>query len=458
MTPVRVLVANRGEIAVRVIRACHELGLEAVAVHSDADAESLHVRLADSAVAIGPAPAAKSYLSQEAVLAAALACGADAVHPGYGFLSENAAFARAVVEAGLIWIGPRPEVIDLMGDKARARLAAQAAGVPLVPGSGVLDGVDSAAAAAGALGYPVLLKAAAGGGGRGIRPVPDEVSLAGAFVAAQREVAAAFGDPSLYLEKALTDVRHIEVQILADRHGNVVHLYDRDCSLQRRRQKMIEEAPAPGLDPGTRNLLCRAAVDLARSVGYDSAGTVEFLVSGDGTAAFIEMNTRIQVEHGVTEMVTGVDLVQRQIRSALGEQLDLVQDDIVARGVALEVRINAEDPSAGFAGSPGLLTTCTFPSGPGLRIDTGVENGSIVQPFYDSLLAKLLVHAEDRDSAIRAAVGAIDATHIAGVATTLRFSRGLLEHDDVRAGTATTTTVEDLLASGWWASDAGSTT
>jgi len=445
MTVRRVLVANRGEIAVRVIRACHELGMEAVAVYSDADEHALHVELADHAVRVGPPGAAKSYLSIDAVLGAAREMKADAVHPGYGFLSENARFAREVQSAGLIWVGPSPEIIELMGDKAAAREAAERAGVPIVRGTGVLADVAAASVAAKVLGYPVLLKAAAGGGGRGIRRVDDEAGLEESFVQAQREVTAAFGEASLYLEKALVDVRHVEVQVLADSMGGVVHLYERDCSLQRRRQKVIEETPAPGLSAQQRDAICDAAVELARSVGYTSAGTVEFLVDASEAFYFIEMNTRIQVEHGISEMLTGIDLVRHQLLVAFGEPLGLVQEDVVPRGAVIEIRINAEDPDNGFMGSPGMLDVCRFASGPGVRVDSGVEQGSAVQPFYDSMIAKVMVHDEDRPAAIERALRALAETRIEGVHTTVRFGSRVLGTQEFRDGQYSTSTIEQLL-------------
>jgi len=441
----RVIVANRGEIAVRVIRACHELGMYAIAVHSDADADAVHVRMADEAVRIGPASASKSYLSIDAILEAARATSADAVHPGYGFLSENARFARAIQNAGLTWVGPSPEVIDLMGDKASARAAAERAGVPVVPGTGVLADADAARAAAADMGYPVLLKASAGGGGRGIRRIDDDSALTESFLQAQREVTAAFGDGSMYLERSLENVRHVEVQVLSDGRGRTIHLFERECSMQRRRQKVIEETPAPGLPTDVRQRMCSAAVDLAASVGYASAGTVEFLVEPNDEFSFIEMNTRIQVEHGITEMLTGIDLVQWQLRVAFGEDLGLEQSDVQPRGAVIEVRLNAEDPRNSFMGSPGTLTLCRFPAGPGVRVDSGFEQGAEVQPFYDSMIAKVMAHAPSRPEAIRRARRALDETKIEGVTTTIDFTRTLLESEAFISGNYTTATLENLL-------------
>jgi acetyl-CoA carboxylase biotin carboxylase subunit len=441
----RVLIANRGEIAVRIIRACHELGMEAVAIYSDADEQALHVKLADHAVRVGPPSAAKSYLSIEAVLGAAREMNVAAVHPGYGFLSENARFAREVIAAGFIWVGPAPDIIELMGDKAAAREAAMQAGLPVVRGTGIVEDVSVAASAAAALGYPVLLKAAAGGGGRGIRRVDSEAGLEEAFAQAQREVVAAFGETGLYLEKALLDVRHVEIQVLADSQGGVIHLFERDCSLQRRRQKLIEETPAPLLSGDCREAMCTAAVKLARSVGYTSAGTVEFLVDEDESFYFIEMNTRIQVEHGISEMLTGIDLVRHQLLIAYGEPLGIDQEDVVSAGAVIEIRINAEDPDNGFMGSPGRLELCRFAAGPGVRIDSGVEQESEIQPFYDSMIAKVMVHAEDRPAAIARALRALAETHIEGVQTTVRFGSRVLATPEFRDGRYSTSTIERLL-------------
>jgi acetyl-CoA carboxylase biotin carboxylase subunit len=443
----RVLVANRGEIAVRVIRAAHDLGLEAVAVHSDADTEAPHVRLADHAVAIGPAPAAKSYLDIEAIVAAARASGADAVHPGYGFLAERADFARAVEAAGLAFVGPTPAAIDLMGDKAAARDAAARAGVPAVPGSdGAVDGAEAAAAVAARIGYPVALKAAAGGGGRGIRVVHDEEELHAGHRTAAREAGGAFGDDRLYVERFVERARHVEVQVLGDGQ-EVVHLGERECSLQRRRQKVVEEAPAPTLAPAVRAGLCEAAVALARSVGYRSAGTLEFLVDDKtGEFFFIEMNTRIQVEHPVTELVTSVDLIVEQLHIAAGEPLRLRQDDIAVRGCALELRINAEDPERNFMPSPGSVGRVRLPAGPWVRVDGWLESGGEVPPFYDSLLAKLIVWGEDRDTCLRRARRALSELEVEGVATTAPLLAELLDEPWFATGDFHTGALEQWLA------------
>ncbi len=442
----RVLVANRGEIALRVVRACRELGVRSVAVYSDADAGAAHVRHADDAVHIGKSSAAKSYLDPEALLAAARSSGADAVHPGYGFLSERASFARAVADAGLVWVGPPADVIERMGDKAAARAVAARAGVPVVPGSDELTDVEDAVAAAADIGYPVLVKAAAGGGGRGIRPAGSDDDLRRVVAEARREAASAFGSDVVYLERALQHPKHIEVQVLADGHGNVVHCFERDCSLQRRRQKVLEEAPAPGLDPAVRQGMCDAAVALAREVGYVGAGTVEFLLDPDGDFFFIEMNTRIQVEHPVTELVTGLDLVALQLRVADGEPLPLGQDDITCRGAALEFRVNAEDPADDFLPTPGEVTALELPGGPGVRIDTALAAGDVIPPFYDSMVAKLLVWAPDRDTALARGRRALAEYRVEGVPTTIPLHRRLLDDPTVVAGTHDITFLEGFLS------------
>jgi acetyl-CoA carboxylase, biotin carboxylase subunit len=434
-----VLVANRGEIALRVVRACRELGLRSVAVYSDADADAAHVRHADDAVHIGKSSATKSYLNPDAILDAARSSGADAVHPGYGFLSERAAFARAVSDAGLVWVGPPADVIERMGDKAAARAVAAQAGVPVVPGSDELADVDDAVAAAARIGYPVLVKAAAGGGGRGIRPASSDDELRRVVVEAQREAASAFGSDVVYLERALAHPKHIEVQILADAHGTAVHCFERDCSMQRRRQKVLEEAPAPRLDAGVRTAMCDAAVALAREVGYVGAGTVEFLLSGEGEHAdreffFIEMNTRIQVEHPVTELVTGLDLVALQLRVADGEPLPMAQDDIVCRGAALEFRVNAEDPADDFLPTPGEVTALELPGGPGVRVDTALAAGDVIPPFYDSMVAKLCVWAPDRKAALARGRRALAEYRVEGVPTTIPLHRRLLDDPTVISG------------------------
>jgi acetyl-CoA carboxylase, biotin carboxylase subunit len=441
----RVLVANRGEIAVRVIRACHHTGAEAVAVYSEADEGAPHVRKADDARLIGPPQAAKSYLDADALIAAAKDSGADAVHPGYGFLSENAAFARAVTEAGLTWVGPSPGAIADMGDKARARQLAEQAGVPLVPGSGLVSDADEAAAAAARVGYPVLVKAAAGGGGRGIRPAGDEAELREVLPAAQREAAASFGSGEVYIERRISRARHIEVQVLADAHGQAVHCFERECSLQRRRQKIFEEAPAPALAPELREQMTAAALRLARQVDYTGAGTVEFLVD-DGGFYFMEMNTRIQVEHPVTELVTGLDLVTGQLRVAAGQPLRVRQSDIALRGHAVECRINAEDPDRKFLPKPGTVTSLELPGGPGVRIDHALAAGVAVSPFYDSLVAKLCAWGTTRAEALARADQALAELEIGGLTSTAPLHRRLLAEPDVAAGNYHTGWLEELLA------------
>lgn len=437
----RVLIANRGEIAVRIIRAAHTLGWEAVAVHSDADAEARWVALADEAVHIGPSPARRSYLDTDAILQAAADSGATFIHPGYGFLSERPEFARRVTEAGLTFVGPSAEVIESMGDKALARQTAERAGVPVVPGSGVLDDVSAARAAAEELGFPLLVKAAAGGGGRGIRVVTTSDELEEAVGTAQAEASSAFGDGSVYLERSIVGARHIEVQVLADGEGSAIHLFERDCSVQRRRQKLLEEAPAPGLAPGLREEITAAAVRLTADVGYRGAGTVEFLVEGE-QFYFIEMNTRIQVEHPITEMVTGVDLVAEQLRVAAGEPLSVTQEDVVLSGAAMEFRINAEDPDQDFFPSPGEITRFDPPNGPGVRVDSGFVAGGQIAPYYDSLLAKVVVHGRDRDEALARASQALSELTVEGVTTTRDLHLALLEEPALREGAVSTTWFE----------------
>ena len=430
----KVLVANRGEIAVRIVRACRELGLGTVAVYSTADEDALHVRQADEAVCIGPPHARESYLNADALLQAARETDADAVHPGYGFLAENAAFATACQDDGRIFVGPSPALIEAMGDKAGARRLAAAAGVPTVPGSDGTASVEQALQAAAEIGYPVLLKAAAGGGGRGIRAAHDERALVELVDEAAREACAAFGDESLYVEKLIVDARHIEVQVLGDAHGNLIHLFERECSLQRRRQKLLEESPAPALDAARRQELADAALRVAGSVGYENAGTVEFLVDRDGAFYFIEMNTRIQVEHPVTELVTGIDLVREQLCVARGDRLSVSQGDVVCTGAAVEVRINAEDPERGFFPSPGTIEELELPEGPGIRVDTAAYAGYRIPPFYDSLLAKLICWGRDREEAMARVRHALEGFRVDGIKTTVPFHLELLADEGVRAG------------------------
>ena len=443
----KLLVANRGEIAVRVIRAAKELGLRTVAVFSDADKDSLAVRFADEAVCIGPPPASKSYLNIDAIISAARQTGAGAVHPGYGFLSENARFAEAASAAGLTFVGPSPQTIRTMGDKAAARAAAKAAGVPIVPGSeGEVSDLAQALAAARDIGFPVMLKASAGGGGRGIRLATDEATFEQHYHTAQAEAKAAFGSGALYLERFLTRARHLEVQVLGDGE-QVVHCFERECSLQRRRQKVWEEAPSAAINEPTRQALCSSAVRLARRAGYRGAGTLEYLYDDDsGEFFFIEMNTRIQVEHPVTEMVTGIDLVREMIRIAQGRPLSLAQTDIKMRGAAIEVRINAEDPDHNFRPSPGRVNSLALPAGPGVRVDTMLYPGYVVPPYYDSLLAKIVVEAETRELALARLCRALDEFSIDGVITTAPLHKRLARLADVQAARFDTGFLERLLA------------
>ena len=432
-----VLIANRGEIAVRVIRTLREMGIRSVAVFSDADAGARHVAEADVAVGIGPAPARQSYLNIDAVVAAAKRTGAQAVHPGYGFLSENAQFAAALQAAGIVFIGPPAAAIQTMGDKIAAKAAVSAFGVPVVPGvsrPGLTD-ADLIAGADG-VGYPVLVKPSAGGGGKGMRVVHHPAELPVALVSARREAASAFGDDTLFLERFMLNPRHIEVQVLADGYGNVVHLGERECSLQRRHQKVIEEAPSPLLDPATRARIGAAACDTARSVDYTGAGTVEFIVSADRPDEFffMEMNTRLQVEHPVTEMVTGIDLVELQVRIAAGEKLPIGQDDITMRGHAIEARVYAEDPARGFLPTGGEVLDVAEPEGPGVRVDSGLAPGMVVGSEYDPMLAKVIAHGDDRPAALRALDRALAATAVLGVTTNIEFLRFLLADPDVAAG------------------------
>jgi acetyl-CoA carboxylase biotin carboxylase subunit len=443
----RVLVANRGEIAVRVIRAAHALGWEAVAVYSDADADALWVRLADQAVHLGPSQASKSYLVAERVLDAATSSGCVLVHPGYGFLSERAGFAAAVEQAGLRFVGPSAEVISRMGDKASARRTAQEADVPVVPGSDVVVDVEEAQRIADGIGYPLLVKASAGGGGRGIRVVSSAGELAAAISTAGSEARSAFGDDAVYLEKVILDARHIEVQVVADSHGTVTHAGERDCSVQRRRQKLLEEAPAAGLDATVREAMIEASLRLAATIGYVGAGTIEYLVGADGFY-FMEMNTRIQVEHPISEQVTGADLVSEQLRIAAGERLSFDGGSRTPDGVAFEFRINAEDPDNDFFPSPGTLTRFDLPGGPGVRVETGYVAGGQVAPYYDSLLAKIVVHGRDRDEAVARSVQALTELRIEGVTTTRDVHLRLLRDSPVRHGPVTTAWLEGYLKAG----------
>jgi len=439
----KVLVANRGEIAIRVFRTLRELGIGCVAVYSDADRGRAHVRAADEAYRVGSGPAAESYLRGDVLVETALRAGAEAIHPGYGFLAENASFARLVEEAGLAWIGPPPAAIELMGTKTAARQVMQAAGVPIIPGA--VDPVSSAAQVAelGAeLGYPLIIKAAAGGGGKGMEIVRTEREAEHAFATATRQGVAYFADPAVYVERYLEDPRHVEVQVLADGHGNVIHLGERDCTIQRRHQKLVEESPSPAVDDALRARIGAIAVDAARAAGYRSAGTIEGLLTSDGEYFFMEMNTRIQVEHTVTEAVTGLDLVREQILVAAGEPLSLGQADVVLRGHAIECRINAEDVAGGFLPAPGPITAYREPAGPGVRVDSGIEAGDEVSGLYDPMIAKLIVHDVDRDRAVARMLRALAEFRIEGTPTLLGFHRALLEHPCFRAGTTCAGVVE----------------
>ena len=424
----KVLVANRGEIALRVIRACRELGIRTVAVYSQCDANSLHVRFADESVCIGPPQASESYLKVSNVMAAADITGADAIHPGYGFLAENASFAQVVSDHGMTFIGPKVEHLGMFGDKLSAKAAARAAGLPLIPGSaGSIATVDEAAVVAADVGYPVMLKAAAGGGGKGMRVVHDEQQLRRVFELTSNEARAAFGSGDVFIERFLANPRHIEVQVAGDMHGNALHFFERDCSMQRRHQKVLEEAPAPNLDPDLTDRIRKAATELVGAVGYHTVGTVEFLVDGD-EFFFLEVNPRIQVEHPVTELVTGLDLIQLQIRLAAGEVMPLKQEDVICRGHAIEVRINAEHPFT-FMPSPGLITGYYLPGGPGVRVDSAVYEMAMVQPFYDSLVAKLCCWAPTREQAIAKMQGALHEAVVEGINTTIPLHRELLAHE-----------------------------
>ncbi len=442
----KVLVANRGEIALRIIRAVREMGLESVAVYSTADADSLHVKFADQAVCIGPPPSRQSYLNIPQLISAAEITGSDAIHPGYGFLSEDAEFAEVCKKCKLTWIGPPPEAMRLMGDKISARAAMQKAGVPILPGSGTINTEDELRAHADRIGLPVILKAAAGGGGRGMKIIHDRARLGNDWNTGKAEALAAFGNPDMYMERYCERPRHIEIQVIADRHGNYTHLGERECSIQRRHQKVIEEAPSLALTDEVRDELTTAAVNAISSIGYYNVGTLEFLLDGDGRFYFMEMNTRLQVEHPVTELVTGLDLVREQLRIAAGEPLSF---DVAAvrkpRGHAIEMRINAEDPDS-FAPWPGRITALHMPGGPGVRVDTHIYEGYRVPPNYDSMIAKVIVHDQDRPSAIRRARRCLDEMVIEGPRTNIPFLRRLMDTPEFRAGDFDTGFVARFLA------------
>lgn len=437
----KILIANRGEIALRIICACRELGIRTVAVYSEADRYSLHVRFADEAICIGPPRSAESYLNIASIISAAEITDAEAIHPGYGFLSENAHFAEVCENSKITFIGPGPEVIRLMGGKDTARKTMAELGLPVLPGTAVLNSGKQAAAEASRVGYPVMIKAAAGGGGRGMRAVQEPAELEPAFATAQAEAEAAFGSPGVYLEKFISSPRHIEFQVMGDAHGKVVHLGERECTIQRRHQKLVEESPSPQIDPATRERLGKQVVTALEKIGYTSAGTVEFLMDEDGALYFLEMNTRIQVEHPVTEMVTGLDLVKQQIRVAAGGRLDAEWDDVALNGHAIECRICAED-SQTFAPSPGKVTGLHLPGGPGVRVDHAIYTESVIPPYYDSLIAKLICHGGDRSEAIQRMSRALDMTVIEGVSTLLPLHQKIVADPDFRAGRFDTRFIE----------------
>ncbi|HXP90681.1 MAG TPA: acetyl-CoA carboxylase biotin carboxylase subunit [Fibrobacteria bacterium] len=440
----KILIANRGEIALRVIRACKEMGIRTVAVHSTADADSLHVKLADEDVCIGPPPGKKSYLDMMQILSAAVLTGADAVHPGYGFLSENARFAELVGKTGMKFIGPSPEAISRMGDKSEAKDAMRAAGVPTIPGSdGPVKDLESARKWARTIGFPMIVKAVAGGGGRGMRVVRDAKELETQFPVAVAEAQACFGNGSVYMERYFERPRHVEIQLMADSRGNVVHLGERDCSVQRRHQKLVEESPSPAVDDKIRQAMGKAAVKGAKSVGYENAGTMEFLLDEDGSFYFMEMNTRIQVEHPVTELVTGVDLVRAQILVAMGEALPWKQSEIKVHGHSIECRINAEDPSQGFRPCPGPIKGLHVPGGMGVRWDSHIYSGYVVPPYYDSMIGKLIVHAPDRTQAIERMIRVLDELVVEGPSTTANLQRRILDSKVFRSGKFTTKFIEE---------------
>jgi acetyl-CoA carboxylase biotin carboxylase subunit len=426
----RILIANRGEIALRIIRACHELNIEAVVVYSEADRDASYLQLADEAICIGPADCAKSYLNIPRIISAAEISDVEAIHPGYGFLAENINFAQICQDCGITFIGPPVEAMKLLGDKIQARKLASKAGVPIVPGSdGAIEKESSALKLASKMGYPIILKATSGGGGRGMRVVHNDLTLRSAFNAARAEAEAAFGDGSIYLEKFIVEPRHVEVQIMADKHGNALHFYERDCSIQRRHQKMIEESPCPVLDKHTRGLLAEAALNIIQKAKYDNAATVEFLIDNEKNYYFIEANTRIQVEHPVTEMVTGHDLIKLQLKIAAGQPIKFSQKSIKHNGVAIECRINAEDPENNFAPSPGTISRLILPGGPGVRVDTHVHQGWTVSPTYDSMIAKLIVHKRTRTEAIATMKRALSEFVIEPIKTTIPACLDILSHN-----------------------------
>lgn len=439
----RILIANRGEIALRVIRACQELGVGTVAVYSEADRNNYYLQLADEAYCVGPAAGVDSYLKIDRIIAAAEVGNAQAIHPGYGFLSENSHFAEVCRASGIEFIGPSHEAMSALGDKVTARETAIRANMPVVPGSdGLITSEAQALKVCAEIGYPVLIKATAGGGGKGIRPAFDDTSLKKELKAASQEAEKAFKNGGVYIEKFVQKPRHVEVQVLADKHGNVVHLWERDCTMQRKRQKLIEESPAPNLPAETREAICGAAVRLVKEAGYYNAGTVECIVSPDNSFYFIEVNARIQVEHPVSECVSGVDLIQQQIRVAAGEELGFTQDDIPCNGHAIEIRINAEDPDNDFRGCPGKITEFRIPGGPGVRFDSHISAGDVIPPYYDSMIGKLIVHRKDRPTAIATAIRALKEFKIEGIKTTIPLAIRILEDEVFQAGTGDTGYVE----------------
>ncbi len=442
----KLLVANRGEVAVRVMRACHELGIRTVAVFSKADRDSLHVKMADEAICIGGAPSSESYLNIPSIISAAEVADVEAIHPGWGFLSENAHFAEICDSCQIKFIGPKPESIRMAGDKSVARTEARKAGVPIIPGSkGIIKDQEEALRTAKKFGYPVIVKASAGGGGKGIKVAHNDGKLISAFLTAQAEAEAAFGNREVYIEKCIKEPRHIEVQILADSRGNIVHLGERDCSVQRRHQKLIEEAPAPGIDSKLRKRIGDAAVKAAKAFKYENAGTIEFLLDSDGEFYFMEMNTRLQVEHPVTEMITGIDLVKEQIAIAMGEKLSFTQDKVSFKGHALECRINAEDPDNNFMPSPGKIGTWIVPGGPHIRIDTHAYGGYQIPPYYDSMIAKFIAYGKDRQDAINIMLRALKETRIDPIKTTVSLHEKILNRPRFRQGAVSTNFIDTYI-------------
>ncbi len=444
----KILIANRGEIALRIIRACKELGVRTVAVYSEADRNSLHVQFADESVCIGLASSKESYLNIPAIISAAEIMNVEAIHPGYGFLAENAHFAEICESCHIVFIGPTPEAMRLMGDKVTARSVMTKAGLPVTPGgNSIIKGKDEALKLAKKIKYPVIIKATAGGGGKGMRVCHNDVTLVSSLTMAQTEAEASFGNPDVYIEKYITNPRHIEIQILADHYGNVIHLGERDCSIQRRHQKLLEEAPSPGLNAATRKKMGEMAVRGAKAVNYRGVGTIEFLLDDDGSFYFMEMNTRVQVEHPVTEMVTGVDIVKEQIRAAAGERLKIKQDDVKITGAAIECRINAEDPTNNFMPCPGKIEELNLPGGPNVRVDTHIYQNYVISPFYDSMVAKLIVHGKNRDEAIKTMARALEEFYIAPIKTTIHFHQQILQHPLFLKGTVNTHFLEHMAKS-----------